>query len=191
MLTCPSYLMSASCRSLSNCARHRFSMSKFFCFSSRKSFLTLSSSSFRSNNDSSSCLILNSPFYEIQYDIKQIMNVFIRAMVRIFSFGERWSVPINSASPRQLRLGTLHLSPQNILTIALINIHYLYSIDTTVNSKCTRHFPSVKITRVIHLPSDRLRHFDGFRGAGTYMLYSYQFWLSCVSNVSIYSVSGR
>jgi hypothetical protein len=27
------------------------------------------------------------------YYIKQIMNVFIRAMVRIFSFGERWNVP--------------------------------------------------------------------------------------------------
>ena len=26
------------------------------------------------------------------YYIKQIMNVFIRAMVRIFSFGERWNV---------------------------------------------------------------------------------------------------
>ena len=25
------------------------------------------------------------------------MNVFIRAMVRIFSFGERWNVPFNSA----------------------------------------------------------------------------------------------
>jgi hypothetical protein len=38
------------------------------------------------------------------YYIKQIMNVFIRPMVRIFS-------------PRK-----------NILTIALINIHYLYNI---------------------------------------------------------------
>ena len=47
------------------------------------------------------------------------MDVFIRAMVTIFSFGERWSVPIN----------TLHVSPhENILTIALINIHYLYII---------------------------------------------------------------
>ena len=46
------------------------------------------------------------------YYIKQIMNVFIRAMVRIFSFGE-----------------TFHLSPhENTLTIALINIHYLYNI---------------------------------------------------------------
>jgi hypothetical protein len=31
------------------------------------------------------------------YYIKQIMNVFIRAMVRIFSFGKRWNVPFNSA----------------------------------------------------------------------------------------------
>ena len=53
------------------------------------------------------------------------MNVFIRAMVRIFSFGERWSVPFNSAVASLN--GTFHLSPhENILTIALINIHYLY-----------------------------------------------------------------
>ena len=32
--------------------------------------------------------------------IKPIMNVSIRVMVGIFSFGERWDVPINSASPR-------------------------------------------------------------------------------------------
>jgi hypothetical protein len=51
--------------------------------------------------------------------------MFIRAMVRIFSFSERWNVPFNSA------VGTFHLSPheidENILTIALINIHYLYT----------------------------------------------------------------
>ena len=47
------------------------------------------------------------------------MNVFIRAMVRIFSFGERWNVLFNSA-----------IVYENILTIALINmyIRYLYSI---------------------------------------------------------------
>jgi hypothetical protein len=61
------------------------------------------------------------------YYIKQIMNVFIRAMVRIFSFGERWNVPFNSAVASLN--GTFHLSPhENILTIALINIHYLYNI---------------------------------------------------------------
>jgi hypothetical protein len=49
----------------------------------------------------------------------QIMNVFIRAMVRIFSFGERWSVPFNEATA-ELN-GTFHLSPnENILTIARI-----------------------------------------------------------------------
>ena len=31
------------------------------------------------------------------YYIKQIMNVFIRAIVRIFSFGERWNVLFNEA----------------------------------------------------------------------------------------------
>ena len=54
------------------------------------------------------------------------MNVFIRAMVRIFSFGKRWNVPFNSAVASLN--GTFHLSPhENILTIALINIHYLYN----------------------------------------------------------------
>ena len=52
------------------------------------------------------------------------MNVIIRAMVRIFSFGERWNVPFNSAVASLN--GTFHLSPhENILTIAPINIHYL------------------------------------------------------------------
>ena len=41
------------------------------------------------------------------------------AMVKIFSFGERWN--------RWNRNG-FHLSPhENIFTIALINIHYLYN----------------------------------------------------------------
>jgi hypothetical protein len=62
------------------------------------------------------------------YYIKQIMNVFIRAMVRIFSFGERWNVPLNLVVASLN--GTFHLSPhENILTIALINIHYLYTIE--------------------------------------------------------------
>ena len=68
-----------------------------------------------------SCLInslakSNSLFW---YYIKQIMNVFIRAMVRIFSFGERWNVLFNSAIASLNR--TFHLSPhENILTIARI-----------------------------------------------------------------------
>ena len=77
-----------------------------------------------------SCLInsfakSNSLFW---YYIKQIMNVFIRAMARIFSFGERWNVLFNSAIASLNR--TFHLSPhENILTIALINIHYLYNMS--------------------------------------------------------------
>ena len=60
------------------------------------------------------------------YYIKQIMNVFICAMVRIFSFGERWNVLFNSAIASLNR--TFHHSPyENIPTIALINIHYLYN----------------------------------------------------------------
>ena len=42
------------------------------------------------------------------------MNVFIRAIVRIFSFGERLIVPFNSAIA-------------SFPTIALMNIHYLYT----------------------------------------------------------------
>ena len=61
------------------------------------------------------------------YDIKQTMNVFICAVVRISSFGERWNVLFNSAITSLN--STFHLSPhENILTIALINIHYLYNI---------------------------------------------------------------
>ena len=51
--------------------------------------------------------------------------MFFRAMVRIFLFGERWNVPFNEAVASLN--GTFHHSPhENILTIALINIHYLY-----------------------------------------------------------------
>jgi hypothetical protein len=51
--------------------------------------------------------------------------MFIRAMVRMFSFGERWNVIFNSAVASLN--GTFHLSPHEyILTIARINIHYLY-----------------------------------------------------------------
>ena len=60
------------------------------------------------------------------------MNVFIRAMVRIFSFGERWNVLFNSAIASLNR--TFHLSPhENILTIALINIHYLYNDNCSLS----------------------------------------------------------
>ena len=55
------------------------------------------------------------------------MNVFIRAIVIIFSFGERLILPFNSAIASSN--GTINLSPhENILTIALINIYYLYII---------------------------------------------------------------
>ena len=76
-----------------------------------------------------SCLInsfakSNSLFW---YYIKQIMNVFIRAMARIFSFSEKWKVLFNSTIASLNK--TFHLSPhENILIIALINIHYLYII---------------------------------------------------------------
>ena len=44
----------------------------------------------------------------------------MNAMEQIFSFSERWNVPFNLE---------FHLSPhENICTIALINIYYLYNI---------------------------------------------------------------
>ena len=58
--------------------------------------------------------------------MKQIMNVFIGAMVRLFSCGERQKVPINSALPCDWN--TPFSPHENILTIALINIHYLYTV---------------------------------------------------------------
>jgi hypothetical protein len=62
--------------------------------------------------------------------------MFFRAMVRIFSFGERWNVPFNSAVASLN--GTFHLSPhENILTIALINIHYLYIKHSLIIQKIT------------------------------------------------------
>ena len=54
-------------------------------------------------------------------------DVFISSIVRTFSFGERLIVPFNTAIASLN--GTINLSPhENILTIALINIHYLYII---------------------------------------------------------------
>ena len=80
-----------------------------------------------------------------RYYIKQIMNVFIRAMVRIFSFGERWNVSFNSVVASLN--GTFHLSPhENIITIALINIHYLYNINP-VNVLL---FPASQLKRTIY-----------------------------------------
>ena len=60
------------------------------------------------------------------------------AMVRIFSFGERWNVLFNSAIASLNR--TFHLSlHENILTIALINIHYLYTIHGLTTIKLQHH----------------------------------------------------
>ena len=54
------------------------------------------------------------------------MNVFTRAIVITFSFSEILIVQFNSAIGSLN--GAINLSPhENILTIALINIHYLYT----------------------------------------------------------------
>ena len=81
--------------------------------------------------------------------IKQIMNVFIRAIVRIFSFGESLIVPFNSAIASLDR--TINLSPhENILTIALINIHYLYNM---------KHRESHRFLARIWMRAFHLEHF--------------------------------
>ena len=59
--------------------------------------------------------------------VKNIMNVSIPAMVRMFSFGERLISSFNSgiASLNETINFSTH---ENILTIALIKINYLYTI---------------------------------------------------------------
>ena len=67
------------------------------------------------------------------------MNVFIRAIVRIFSFGERVIVPFNSAIASLN--GIINLSPhENILTVTLINIQYLYN-QTRDFVACACNYP--------------------------------------------------
>ena len=71
--------------------------------------------------------------------VTQAMNVFICAIVRIFSFGKRLIVPFILFLPLYWYWYSIHIiltvilplySYQNILTIALINIHYLYIVET-------------------------------------------------------------
>ena len=65
------------------------------------------------------------------------MNVFIRAMVRIFSFGERWNVLFNSAIASLNR--TFHLSPhENILTIARIKTFIICILIYSVYQKLNK-----------------------------------------------------
>ena len=76
------------------------------------------------------------------------MNVFIRAMVRIFSSGERWNVLFNSAIASLNR--TFHLSPhENILTIAVINIHHEQKLQTRWTGL---HFLNKLTVHVIMVP---------------------------------------
>jgi hypothetical protein len=45
-------------------------------------------------------------------------------------FGERWNIPSFTMEYSIFHDGIFHLSPhENILTIARINIHYLYTIE--------------------------------------------------------------
>ena len=72
-------------------------------------------------------LVLKNNSLVLNKVIKQIVNFLIRAIVRIFSFGERFIVPFNSAIASLNE--TINLSThENILTIAVINIHYLHTL---------------------------------------------------------------
>ena len=58
--------------------------------------------------------------------------MFMSAMVRIFSFGERWNVLFNEAIAELNR--TFHLSPnENILTIARIKTFIICLYNTKIN----------------------------------------------------------
>jgi hypothetical protein len=65
--------------------------------------------------------------------------MFIRAMVRIFSFGERWNVPFNEATA-ELN-GTFHLSPNaNSQRVQRIPLHswemeFSNQYHVTINSQ--------------------------------------------------------
>ena len=57
---------------------------------------------------------------------------FIRAMVRIFSSGERWNVPLNETIAQLNE--TFHLPPnENILTIARIKSFIICFISNSLN----------------------------------------------------------
>ena len=65
--------------------------------------------------------------------------MFLRAMVRIFSLPAVASLN-----------GTFHLSPhENILTIALINIHYLYNISLYALIYYFRNICFVKMSHLL------------------------------------------
>ena len=60
------------------------------------------------------------------------MNVFIHAIVRIFSFSERWIIPVNLAIVSLNR--TFHLSThKNILTIARIKTFIICISHSTIS----------------------------------------------------------
>ena len=76
----------------------------------------------------------------------------IRAMVKIFSFGERWNFPFHSAVASWN--GKFHLSPhENIFTIALINIHYLYNntIILDITRKLMQNNATLKLSNFKNL----------------------------------------
>jgi hypothetical protein len=70
-----------------------------------------------------------------KYPSEKWRKVFICAMVRIFSFGERWNVPLNSASPCWMEHSIFHLM-KIILPLHLMNICYLYLYTISISLFC-------------------------------------------------------
>jgi hypothetical protein len=73
------------------------------------------------------------------------MNVFIRGMVSVFSFGERWNVP----SVASLN-GTFHLSPhENVLTIARMKTFIICIIITSTATNQRGEFSIINYVTIL------------------------------------------
>ena len=81
--------------------------------------------------------------------IKQIMNVSHLCNGTNISFRERWNVPFNSASPCWMQHFIFH-THENICTIALINIHYLYTIQAWDRTQAKKEEKAQKGGKIIN-----------------------------------------
>jgi hypothetical protein len=111
------------------------------------------------------------------YYIKQIMNVPSCNNGKNIFIRWKMNVPFNSAVASLN--GTFHLSPhENILTIALINIHYLYNI-TYLLCSLNRHFNNwVRIWhhgKLLAAPTPYHKANLDFFGTGSHLL----MWVAC------------
>ena len=78
---------------------------------------------------------------------------FYCAIVRIFSFSEKFIFPFNSAIASSNE--TVSLSPhENIFTTALINIHYLYTVVIQPCTQCGDECPCKNWLHVRYIPQN-------------------------------------